>query len=134
MKVYDCFMYYDEDTVVDIRLNYLDAYVDKFVIVESKFTHSGNRKDLLFDINKFKHFKDKIIYLVLDNQPQEIETIYDKDDENSQSFKSIENAIRRENYHRNYINRGLVDAEAEDIIMVSDADEIPNLENLDLKK
>ena len=134
MKVYDCFMYYDEDTVVDIRLNYLDAYVDKFVIVESKFTHSGNRKDLLFDINKFKHFKDKIIYLVLDNQPQEIETIYDKDDENSQSFKSIENAIRRENYHRNYIARGLIDADAEDIIMISDADEIPNLENLDLKK
>ena len=134
MKVYDCFMYYDEDTVVDIRLNYLDAYVDKFVIVESKFTHSGNKRDLLFDINKFNHFKDKIIYLVLDNQPQEIAKIYDKDNENSQSFKSIENAIRRENYHRNYISRGLIDADAEDIIMISDADEIPNLENLDLRK
>ena len=134
MKIYDCFMYYDEDTVVDIRLNCLDAYVDKFLIVESKFTHSGRKRDLLFDINKFKHFKDKIIYLVVDNEPQGIETIDDKDDESAQSFKSIENAIRRENYHRNYISRGLIDADAEDIIMISDADEIPNLENLDLRK
>ena len=134
MKIYDCFMYYDEDTVVDIRLNCLDAYVDKFLIVESKFTHSGRKRDLLFDINQFKHFKDKIIYLVLDHEPQGIETIDDKDDESAQSFKSIENAIRRENYHRNYISRGLIDADAEDIIMISDADEIPNLENLDLKK
>jgi len=134
MKIYDCFMYYDEDTVVDIRLNCLDAYVDKFLIVESKFTHSGRKRGLLFDINKFKHFKDKIIYLVVDNEPQGIETIDDKDDESAQSFKSIENAIRRENYHRNYIGRGLIDADAEDIIMISDADEIPNLENLDLRK
>ena len=134
MKIYDCFMYYDEDTVVDIRLNCLDAHVDKFLIVESKFTHSGRKRDLLFDINQFKHFKNKIVYLVLDHEPQGIEIIDDEDDESAQSFKSIENAIRRENYHRNYIARGLIDADAEDIIMISDADEIPNLENLDLRK
>ena len=134
MKVYDCFMYYDEDTVLDIRLNCLDAYVDKFVIVESKFTHSGKKRNLLFDINQFKRFKDKIIYLALDDEPREIETVYDKDDEDLKSFKYIENALKRENYHRNYISRGLSDADAEDIIMVSDADEIPNLGKLDLKK
>ena len=134
MKIYDCFMYYDEDTVVDIRLNCLDAYVDKFLIVESKFTHSGKKRNLLFDINQFKRFKDKIIYLVLDDEPRGIETIYDEEDEDSKSFKSIENALRRENYQRNYISKGLGDADAEDIIMVSDADEIPNLGNLDLKE
>ena len=134
MKIYDCFMYYDEDTVVDIRLNCLDAYVDKFLIVESKFTHSGRKRNLLFDINQFKRFKDKIIYLVLDDEPRGIETIYDEEDEDSKSFKSIENALRRENYQRNYISKGLSDADAEDIIMVSDADEIPNLGNLDLKE
>ena len=134
MKVYDCFMYYDEDMVVDIRLNCLDAYVDKFLIVESKFTHSGEKRNLLFDINQFKRFKDKIIYLVLDDEPRGIETIYDEEDEDSKSFKSIENALRRENYQRNYISKGLSDADAEDIIMVSDADEIPNLGNLDLKE
>ena len=134
MKIYDCFMYYDEDTVVDIRLNCLDAYVDKFLIVESKFTHSGKKRNLLFDINQFKRFKDKIIYLVLDDEPRGIETIYDEDDEDLKSFKYIENALERENYQRNYISKGLNDADAEDIIMVSDADEIPNLGNLDLKE
>ena len=134
MKVYDCCMYYNEDTVLDIRLNCLDAYVDKFVIVESKFTHSGKKRNLLFDINQFKRFKDKIIYLALDDEPREIETVYDKDDEDLKSFKYIENALKRENYQRNYISRGLSDADAEDIIMVSDADEIPNLGKLDLKK
>ena len=134
MKVYDCCMYYNEDTVLDIRLNCLDAYVDKFVIVESKFTHSGKKRNLLFDINQFKRFKDKIIYLALDDEPREIETVYDKDDEDLKSFKYIENALKRENYQRNYISRGLSDADAEDIIMVSDADEIPNLGKLDFKK
>jgi len=128
MKVYDCFMYFDEDTVVDIRLNCLDAYVDKFVIVESKFTHSGKKRDLFFDINKFKHFKDKISYFVLDHE------VNDKDDEGTKSGKYILNAAKRENYHRNCITRGLKEADPKDIIMVSDADEIPNLENLDLKK
>ena len=134
MKVYDCLMYYDEDTVLDNRLNWLDAYVDKFVIVESKFTHSGEKRNLLFDINQFKRFKDKIIYLVLDDEPQGIISIYDEDDENLKGFKYIENSLKRENYQRNYISKGLNDADAEDIIMVSDADEIPNLGNLDLKE
>ena len=87
MKVYDCFMYFDENTVVDIRLNCLDAYVDKFVIVESKFTHSGKKRELLFDINKFNQFKDKINYLVLDHEPNGIEMVNDKDDEGTKSGK-----------------------------------------------
>ena len=134
MKVYDCFMYYDEDTVVDIRLNCLDSYVDKFVIVESRFTHSGKKRDLLFDINKFKYFKNKINYFILDHEPSGIETVDDKDDEGTKSGKYILNAAKRENYHRDFITTGLKDAESEDFIMISDADEIPNLENLDLKK
>ena len=129
MKIYDCFMYYDEDLVVDIRLNCLDAYVDKFVIVESKFTHSGKKRDLLFNINKFKYFKNKISYYILDHEPSGIEIVNDKDDEGIKSGKYILNAAKRENYHRDFINTGLKEAEPEDLIMVSDADEIPNLEN-----
>ena len=134
MKVYDCFMYYDEDTVVDIRLNCLDPYVDKFIIVESKFTHSGKKRNLLFDIKKFNHFKNKISYLVLDHEPSGIGIVDDKDDEVLKSHDYIFNAIKRENYHRNYITKGIEEADPEDIIMVSDADEIPNFENLDLRK
>ena len=46
MKIFDCFMYLDEDVVLDLRLNYLNPYIDKFVIVESKFTHSGKKRKL----------------------------------------------------------------------------------------
>ena len=134
MKVYDCFMYFDEDTIVDLRFNCLNNYVDKFVIVESEFTHSGKKRNLLFDINKFKPFKDKISYFVLDHEPNGIETVNDKDDESTKSGKYILNSAKRENYHRNYITRGIEEADPEDIIMVSDADEIPNFEKLDLRK
>ena len=54
MKIIDCFMYYDEDNLLDLRLNILNKYVDKFIIVESKFTHSGNLKNKNFDIENFK--------------------------------------------------------------------------------
>ena len=59
MKIYDCFMFYDEDLVLDLRLNILNKYVTKFIIVESKFTHSGEKRELLFDINKYSNFKIK---------------------------------------------------------------------------
>ncbi len=134
MKVYDCFMYFDEDVIVDLRLNCLNDYVDRFVIVESKFTHSGEKRELLFNINKFDRFKEKINYLILDHEPSGIETVLDKDDENTKSGKYILNAVKRENYHRDYINKGLIDADPEDIVMISDADEIPNLENINFKE
>ena len=51
MKIFDCFMYYDEDLILDLRLNLLNKYVDEFVIVESLYTHSGEPRKLLFDIN-----------------------------------------------------------------------------------
>ena len=59
MKIFDCFMYFDEDIVLDVRLNTLDEYVDHFVIVESTFTHKGEKRDLKFDIKKFLKFKKK---------------------------------------------------------------------------
>ena len=67
MKIFDCFQYYDEDLLLDFRLNCLNKYVDKFVIVESCYTHSGEKRKLLFNINNFKFFKDKINYIISDN-------------------------------------------------------------------
>ena len=60
MKIIDCTTYYSEDLMLDIRFNILNEFVDKFIIVESKFSHSGEQKKLNFDINKFQKFKDKI--------------------------------------------------------------------------
>ena len=131
MKIYDCFMYFDEDTVLDLRLNYLNKFVDQFIIVESKFTHRGGQKELLFDIDKYSKFKDKITYLTVDQEPDDLHTINADDDENTLSKKYILNAAKRENYQRNYILKGIEKADLNDLILISDLDEIPNLEKID---
>ena len=72
MNIYDTFMYFDEDLLLDLRLNILDKYVSKFIITESVYTHNGAKKKLNFDINNFKKFKNKIKYIVVDKQPPNI--------------------------------------------------------------
>ncbi len=127
-------MFFDEEVVVDLRFNVLDKYVDYFVIVESIFTHKGDKRDLRFNHKKFEKFKDKIIYLVYDEYPRGIEEVLDTDDDNEKSRKYILNAAHRENGQRNFISNGLKNAQDDDMILVSDVDEIPNLENLNLNK
>ena len=112
MNIYDCFMYHDEDLVLDIRLNTLNDFVKNFVIVESKFDHQGNKKKLNFNLDNFKKFKDKIIYKIIENFPM-----------NQTNWE-------RENFQRNFILKGLTSALDEDYIIISDVDEIPNLKSL----
>ena len=133
MKIFDCFMFYDEEMILDFRLNYLNDYVDKFVIVESSYTHSGEKRKLIFDIKKYSKFKDKISYMVLNKEPEDLFEIDGKEEFNRKNSKYILNALKRENFQRNYIAKGLKDASSEDMIIISDVDEIPNLEenNLD---
>ncbi len=130
MKIFDCFMYFDENVVLDVRLNTLNEYVDYFVIVESLFSHKGEQRNLNFDIKNFSKFKDKIIYLIYDNEPSEIKTINSGDTEKEKSIKYIFNAIYRENGQRNFITNGLNHADDDDIILISDVDEIPNLKEV----
>jgi len=132
MKVFDCFMYFDEEIVLDLRLNVLDKCVDYFVIVESIFTHKGEKRKLKFNHKKFEKFKDKIIYLVYDENPKKTEEIFQDDTRGEKSRKYILNAAYRENGQRNFILNGLNNANKEDLILISDVDEIPNLENLNL--
>ena len=85
MQVFDCFMYFNEDVVLELRLNYLNKFVDQFIIVESTFNHRGQKKNLNFDVDKFPEFKNKIKYLVLDAQPSNLEKINDSDSEDEKS-------------------------------------------------
>ena len=134
MKIFDCFMYFDEELVLDVRFHHLYEYVDYFVIVESEFNHKGEKRDLNFNINNFSKFKDKILYLVKNNQPQEIKEILEADSENDKNNKYIINAAYRENSQRNFIMEGLKEANDEDIILVSDVDEIPKIDNINFNK
>jgi len=127
-------MYFDEEVVVDVRLNTLNEFVDYFVIVESKFTHKGDPRELRFNHKKFERFKDKIIYLVYEEKPSEIKEIFNEDSKQEKDGKYILNAALRENGQRNYIKNGLKNAEENDFILISDVDEIPNLYELNFKK
>ena len=133
MKIYDCFMFFDEEMLLDLRLNIMNKYVDKFVITEATYMHSGKSKKLVFDINKFQKFKDKIIYIVVDKQPPDLIEITKNDNSNEILSKKTINAKKREMYQINKTQDGIVTADQNDMIIVSDVDEIPNLEKINLK-
>ena len=134
MKIFDCFMYFDEEVVLEVRLNILNKYVDYFVIVESTYNHKGDKRKLLFNISKFEKFKNKIIYLIYDENPKNIEKILESDDPSEISRKYILNAAKRENGQRDHIFNALEKANNDDLILISDVDEIPNLETLEFNK
>ena len=127
-------MYFDEDLILNIRLNCLNKYVDKFVIVESIFNHKGVKRKPKFNISKFKKFKKKIKYILLKKQPNNLQKILKTDNEEKRTIKYIMNAVKRENFQRNMIEKGLTSAQDNDLILISDIDEIPNLKNINFKK
>ncbi len=127
-------MYFDEDLLLDLRFNILNKYVKKFVITEATYTHNGTKKELRFDINKFKKFKDKIDYIVVDKPPPNILNLIKGESEGKRGEKLILNGMARDYFQREHLNKGITEAEEEDLILISDLDEIPNLENLDFSK
>ena len=130
MKIYDCTTFYSEHMMMDIRFNVLNENVHKFIVIESLFSHSGEKKKLNFDINNYPKFKDKIIYLVIDKEADGIVT--DKNQLNLQSIKR-QNSLKRINQSYNYMLQGIKEATDDDLIILSDNDEIPNLESKKFK-
>ena len=126
-------MYFDEDLVLDVRLNLLNDFVDKFVIIESSYDHKGEKRKPLFDIKKFKKFENKIEYILKKDQPNNLEKILNDDNQKEHYRKSIFNASKRESSQRNFIFNGLKDAQPNDWVIISDLDEIPNLEKINFK-
>lgn len=114
-KIYDCFTFFNELELLKVRLEELYDVVDHFVIVEASETFSGNPKPLLFTENKeqFEQYQDKIISIVVDDFP-------------SHTADTANDRWVREEFQRNAILRGLANCKNEDIILISDIDEIPN--------
>lgn len=127
MMIYDCFLYYDEDMLLEIRLNTLADVVDRFVIVESTHTFTGIKRDLNFNINKFSNFKDKIIYVVYDKEPilkPSEDFNQNRETDSWQPEVFVVDAWANEAAQRNAIMQGLTDAKEDDLIFISDVDEI----------
>ena len=110
VSVYDCFLFFNELGLLEIRLNVLFGVVDKFVLVEADRTFTNKSKLLYFDENKdrYKCFLDKIVHVKISEYP------------------SIGDAWDMENFQRNQIEHGITQCFFDDIILISDLDEIPN--------
>jgi beta-1,4-mannosyl-glycoprotein beta-1,4-N-acetylglucosaminyltransferase len=154
-KIYDCFLLFNELDLLEVRLNTLNDYVDYFVISEASVTHSGLPKEYNFENNKerFSKFLDKIIYIKNDDIPNDfmnLPEITNKETYVGKCVEKIHNLIIEQNnklfdrnsqahYGRDFFQKesvikGLENCNDDDIIILSDLDEIPNpevLKNID---
>ena len=120
MAIYDCIQYFNEDHILDLRFHILNDKIDYFVVSESTKTHQGKEKKLNFNLNNFDKFKKKIIYVVAD---------YD----GKIDFVSHEGGESKiEQHQRNSLMKGIEKADENDLIILSDSDEIPDLDKLRL--
>ena len=131
MKIYDCTTFYSEKMMLDLRFNILNENVYKFIVIESSFSHSGKKKKFNFDINDYPKFKDKIIYLKIDKEP--IDLYGDMEASKDPIYKRL-NSIKRIEQSYDFMMKGIINASDEDLIIISDNDEIPNLNSNKFKK
>jgi beta-1,4-mannosyl-glycoprotein beta-1,4-N-acetylglucosaminyltransferase len=108
MMIYDCFNFYREFDLLEIRLHELADVVDKHVLVEATHTFQGQPKPLYFEENKtrFAPFLDKIVHIVVDDLPLN------------------GNTWDNEFHQRDQIRRGIQDCKDDDVIIIGEADEI----------
>ena len=131
MKIYDCTTFYSEHMMLDVRFHVLNDYVEKFIVTESLYSHSGQPKKLNFDINNYPKFKDKIIYLVIDQEPNDLIKI--ENTKEHQGLKRI-NSLKRIELSYNYMMKATENLANDDLIILSDNDEIPNLNSKQFKQ
>ena len=131
MKIYDFTTFYSEHMMLDVRFRVLNDYVEKFIVTESLYSHSGQPKKLNFDINNYPKFKDKIIYLVIDQEPDDLIKI-----ENTKEHQGLKrnNSLKRIELSYNYMMKATENLANDDLIILSDNDEIPNLNSKQFKQ
>jgi beta-1,4-mannosyl-glycoprotein beta-1,4-N-acetylglucosaminyltransferase len=107
-RIFDCFIFFNELDMLELRLNEMSNYVDTFVLAESTRTHQGQPKPLFYDRNKerFRRYSSRIRHIIVDNAPLGPDPWV------------------RERHQRNTLKLGLTDADAKSTVLISDVDEI----------
>ena len=123
-RVFDCFTFYNELDTLHVRFEELYDFVDYFILCEAPLTHRGKEKPLYFHENKdrFSKYNDKIVHLIDTEMPK-------------LDPSKVDDPWIRDTHQRNYLNNGLLkfDLKNNDQIILSDLDEIPNVETLKKK-
>ena len=128
MRVFDTTTFFEEKLMMDLRFNILDPFVDKFIVCEATFSHSGKKKEIKFDKKDFPKFEDKIVHMIIKEDPVE-----KTHNQNNNPNLLRQNSIKRIETQRNYINKALGNADKDDYVIYSDNDEIPDLSKIDFK-
>jgi len=129
MKIIDTTTFFEEHLMMDLRFNILDPFVHKFVVCEARFSHSGKEKEIKFNKKDYPKFEDKILHIVIDNDP--VKNVSNK----NQDLSVLRlNSIKRIEAQRNHIAKALDNDDREDYIIYSDNDEIPNLLEFDFER
>jgi beta-1,4-mannosyl-glycoprotein beta-1,4-N-acetylglucosaminyltransferase len=131
MKIFDCTTYFNEPLLFELRLNILNEYVDKFIVCEATYTHSGQKKKINFNKDNFPNFKEKITHIVVDKDPENLFEINESNKFNNSLFRL--NAAKRIEKQRNEITSFFDKSNNDDWIIYSDSDEIPDLSKINLK-
>ena len=131
MNIYDCTTFYSEKMMLDVRFNILNEDIHKFIVVESSYSHSGEAKKFNFDINDYPKFKDKIIYLKINKEPDDLYS--DEEIASNPIYKRL-NSIKRIEQSYEFMQKGIIEANDDDLIIISDNDEIPNLKSIKFQK
>ena len=132
MKIIDCITYFNEPILFKLRLHILDEFVDKFVVSEATYTHSGEKKKINFNINDYPKFKNKITHIVVDQEPKDLIKL-DKNNSHYQQFQRI-NAVKRYEKQKDEIKVFLKTQNKNDWLIYSDSDEIPNLSTVNFSE
>ena len=132
MKIIDCITYFNEPMLFKLRLHVLDEFVDKFVVSEATYTHSGEKKKINFNINDYPKFKNKITHIVVDQEPKDLIKL-DKNNSHYQQFQRI-NAVKRYEKQKDEIKVFLKTQNKNDWLIYSDSDEIPNLSKVNFSE
>ena len=130
MKIFDCTTFYSEHLMMDLRFNILNDYVEKFIVCESTISHSGKKKKLNFDINNYPKFKDKISYIIIDEEPKGIIGLKNG---LAKPHEKRSDSLKRINLSYDYMIKAIDKASDNDLIILSDNDEIPNLKSKQFK-
>ena len=114
-KLIDCITFFDNNYIFDFRYNVIKNYVDKFIVCESTISHSGKKKSLNFDINNYPKFKDKINYIVIDEEPLNI--IGDKNGL-AKPYEQRSDSLKRIELSYDYMIKALSDVDDNDLIIL----------------
>ena len=132
MKIFDCTTYFNEPLLFELRLNILDKHIDEFIVAEALYTHSGEEKKINFNKELYPKFKERIKHIVVENQPKNLIDINETNKQDNSVFRL--NAAKRIEFQRNCLSSFFSAENANDWVIYSDSDEIPNLDQFEIKK